>query len=83
MSAGATPPWGAGSARSIGDRLKRVRLLAFGLMWGSSPVNVQPDPAALAAQFGDLLEYMPDAIVLVNPGGQIVLTTKIAELLFG
>jgi PAS domain S-box-containing protein len=46
-------------------------------------VNIHPNPAALAAQFGDLLEYMPDAIVLVNPGGQIVLTTKIAEALFG
>jgi PAS domain S-box-containing protein len=46
-------------------------------------VNIHPNPAALAAQFGDLLEFMPDAIVLVNPGGQIVLTTKIAEALFG
>ena len=48
-----------------------------------SPVNIQLNLTALAAQFGDLLEYMPDAIVLVNAGGQIVLTTKIAERLFG
>ena len=46
-------------------------------------MDVLPNPAALTAQFGDLLEYMPDAIVLVNPGGQIVLTTRLAETLFG
>ena len=46
-------------------------------------MNVQPDSEVLAAQFGDLLEYMPDAIVLVNPAGQIVLTNKLAETLFG
>ncbi len=46
-------------------------------------MNVHLNPEVLAAQFGDLLEYMPDAIVLVNVGGQIVLTTKLAEDLFG
>ena len=46
-------------------------------------LNIQPNSEALAAQFGDLLEYMPDAIVLVNSGGQIVLTTNMAEKLFG
>ena len=46
-------------------------------------MNIQPNSEALAVQFGDLLEYMPDAIVLVNSIGQIVLTTKMAENLFG
>ena len=46
-------------------------------------MNVQPNSEALAAQIGDLLEYMPDAIVLVNSTGQIVLTTELAETLFG
>ena len=44
---------------------------------------IQPNSTVLAAQFGDLLDYMPDAILLVNPAGQIVLATKLTEDLFG
>ncbi len=43
----------------------------------------QPNSAVLAAQFGDLLDDMPDAIVLADTGGRIVLATRLAEELFG
>jgi PAS domain S-box-containing protein len=44
-------------------------------------MNVAAD--FLAAPLSDLIEFMPDAIVLANPTGQIVLATKLAESLFG
>src|SRR2546421_9362685 len=35
------------------------------------------------ARFGDLLESMPDGIVIVNPAGRIVLCSSQAQWLFG
>ena len=34
-------------------------------------------------QFGELIEALPDAMVFVNTGGEIVLVNSQAELLFG
>ena len=44
---------------------------------------MKTDFRALEARFRDLLEAMPDAIVLVNPAGRIVFSNSQADSLFG
>lgn len=46
-------------------------------------LTVLSDSEFLVAQYGDLLECMPDAIVVVNFAGHIVLATNLAETMFG
>ena len=53
----------------------------YTILGGLLAMNVTAD--VLAAPLGDLLEFMPDAIVLTNPSGKIVLATKLADSLFG
>jgi PAS domain S-box-containing protein len=46
-------------------------------------LRVLRDAKLVAAQFGDLLESTPDAIIMANPTGRIVLANSQAEALFG
>jgi len=45
--------------------------------------KVQREAERVKARFGDLLESMPDGIVMVNPEGLIVLSNQQADRLFG
>jgi PAS domain S-box-containing protein len=46
-------------------------------------LTVMRDAMLLAGRFGDLINSMPDAIVIVNGGGRIVLANNASEALFG
>jgi PAS domain S-box-containing protein len=48
-----------------------------------TPLKVQRDAKLLEARFGNLLESMPDGIVMVNATGRIVLANSQAARLFG
>ena len=48
-----------------------------------TPLKVMREANLLKAQFGSLLETMPDAIVMANITGRIVLANTQAEALFG
>jgi PAS domain S-box-containing protein len=47
------------------------------------PKTIRRDEKALEARYGGLLEAVPDAIVMVNNTGRIVLINERAETLFG
>jgi PAS domain S-box-containing protein len=46
-------------------------------------LRVMRDSKLIGARFGELLESMPDGVVMVNPTGRIVFATRQAEALFG
>ncbi len=46
-------------------------------------IKASRDARAVETRFGPLLELMPDAIVIINAAGRIVLTTSRADNLFG
>ena len=46
-------------------------------------LKVMRDARLIEARFRDLLESMPDAIVIVHPSGRIMMTNSQAERLFG
>jgi PAS domain S-box-containing protein len=46
-------------------------------------LKVRRDAQRVQGKFGDLLESTPDAIIMANPTGRIVLANRRAELLFG
>jgi PAS domain S-box-containing protein len=48
-----------------------------------SELKVQRDAKLVQVKFGDLLESTPDAIIMANPTGRIVLANTQAALLFG
>jgi PAS domain S-box-containing protein len=48
-----------------------------------TPLRVMRDAAMLGARFGTLLASMPDAIIMANAAGRIVLANRQADELFG
>ena len=48
-----------------------------------TPLKVQRDGKLMEARFRDLLESMPDGIVMANPSGYIIIANSQAERLFG
>src|SRR4051812_47291012 len=46
-------------------------------------LKVLRDARLVESRFGDLLESMPDGIVMVNPTGRIVISNSQAQKLFG
>jgi PAS domain S-box-containing protein len=56
------------------------------ILWSKkdvTPLKVLRDAKLVQAKFGDLLELTPDAIVMANASGRIVLANGQAERLFG
>lgn len=70
------------SRKSIRDRNGVVAFIASTEL-DVTAIKVRREVKLVASKYGDLLESTPDAIIIANPAGKIVLANTQAEELFG
>ncbi len=70
------------SRKGIRDRKGNVEFIASTEV-DVTDIKVLREVRLVASKYGDLLESTPDAIVIANPAGRIVLANSQAERLFG
>ncbi|SFU80664.1 PAS/PAC sensor signal transduction histidine kinase [Pseudoduganella namucuonensis] len=71
-----------GSAKAVVDAAGRATHLLWNLK-DVTQLKVLRDAKLLDARFGHVLESTPDAIIMANAGGRVVLATRQAHEMFG